>query len=339
MICWPADWPVEVAAGIAHGTAKPEPVNTAPADTHGLSATPVTRFLYYDNYILSRDLPVEGGINRVSIRSTESAGRISLTASAEGLAPAHLTLVSRAVVQRNGLSRFDPAAALPVHLDRGPTPTTPSFHVTRDPIKIVSATAGANEDDAYKAFDDNETTAWTNASARRSDVDTDGLPIRHAALDETPVHASLETAWIEYTLAQPCVPTELDLKLSSFRVRRYPIVVTLDGETIYKGSTPTSLGYITIPLTAKRLGTHLRIQLTGVSGGRWRSQRTGGTQWPSRPGGADREDGAADSQHCGNRGLQAGLRPLAFVACAVQTLLRALIVLKGVNVPGFCAIE
>lgn len=255
----PAEW----RGGIAQGTAKPEPINTASADTKGLAATPVTRFLYYDNYILSRDLPVEGGINRISIRSTESAGRISLTASADGLAAAHLTILSHTVPQKDGLSSFDPAVALPVHLDRGPTPRTPSFHITRDAITIVSATAGANAEQTVKAFDDNETTAWTNASASRTDVDTDGLPIRHAEPDKTPVHASLDTAWIEYTLAEPCMPNEMDLKLTSFRVRRYPILVTLDGVTVYQGITPTSLGYITLPLAAKRLGTHLRIQLTG----------------------------------------------------------------------------
>ena len=256
----PAEW----RGGIAQGTAKPEPINTAPADTQGLAATPVTPFLHYDNYILSRDLPVEGGINRVSIRSGEKAGRITLTAHADGLLPAQLTMVSHPEPQHNGLSAFDPAAALPVHLDRGPTPPTPSFHITRDPITIVSATAGANADQAFKSYDDDEATAWTNASARRSDIDTDGLPIRHAAPDTTSVHASLDTAWIEYTLAQPCAHSELDLKLTSFRVRRYPIAVTLDGETIYQGNTPTSLGYITLPLAARHPGTHLRIRLTGL---------------------------------------------------------------------------
>lgn len=252
----PAEW----RGGIAQGTSKPEPVSAAPQGTHGF----VSPFLHYDNYILSRDLPVEGGINRVSIRSTEKAGRITLIASADGLPSARLSIVSQPEPQRNGLSTYDPAAALPVHLDRGPTPSTPSFHVTRDPITIASATAGANADQASKSYDDDETTSWTNASARRSDIDTDGLPIRHAARDTTPVHASLDTAWIEYTLAQPCVPSELDLKLTSFRLRRYPILVTLDGQTVYRGSTPTSLGYVTLPLAAKQPGTHLRVQLTGA---------------------------------------------------------------------------
>jgi hypothetical protein len=263
MIHFSLTGPAEWRGGIAQGTAKPEPINTAASDTQGLAATPVTPYLHYDNYILSRDLPVEGGINRVSIRSTEKPGVITLTATADGLRPARLTIVSHSVPQRNGLSAYDPAAALPVHLDRGPTPSTPSFHITRQPVTIVSSTAGANAEQAFKSYDDNETAAWSNASATRSDIDTDGLPIRHAAPDTAPVHASLDTAWIEYTLAQPVIPSELDLKLSSFRVRSYPIVVTLDGETIYQGNTPTSLGYITLPLAAKRPGTHLRIRLTG----------------------------------------------------------------------------
>jgi hypothetical protein len=263
MIHFQLTGPAEWRGGIAQGTAHPEPINTAASDTQGLAATPVTPYLHYDNYILSRDLPVEGGINRVSIRSAEKPGTITLTASADGLRQAHLTIVSRSVPQRNGLSSFDPAARLSVHLDRGPTPSTPSFHITREAVSIVSATAGANADQAFKSYDDNETTAWSNASATRTDIDTDGLPIRHAAPDTALVHASLDTAWIEYTLAQPVVPGELELKLSSFRVRRYPIVVTLDGETIYQGDTPTSLGYITLQLAAKHPGTHLRIQLTG----------------------------------------------------------------------------
>ena len=136
--------------------------------------------------------------------------------------------------------------------------------VVREGVQeAVVAATGANADEASKSYDDNETTAWTNASATRTDTDTDGLPIRHAAPDKTPVHASLNSAWIEYTLAQPAIPNQLEIKLTSFRVRRYPIRVTLDGSIVYEGTTPTSLGYVTLSLAAKRPGTHLRIQLTG----------------------------------------------------------------------------
>src|SRR5262249_44812114 len=48
-----------------------------------------------DNYILAKSLPVEGGINRVLIRSTTKAGRIDLKASADGLTAANISLTSK----------------------------------------------------------------------------------------------------------------------------------------------------------------------------------------------------------------------------------------------------
>jgi hypothetical protein len=47
-----------------------------------------------DNYILSKTLPVEGGINRVIIRSTTHPGTIRLAASSEGLRAASLAIDS-----------------------------------------------------------------------------------------------------------------------------------------------------------------------------------------------------------------------------------------------------
>jgi hypothetical protein len=244
----PATW----RGGIAQGSATPAKPSETPATPH----------LHDDNYILSTDLPVEGGINRVSIRSTEVPGAVELTAKADGLPDAHLSLTSVRVPDHDGLSSYNPAAALPVNLHRGPTPATPSFTVTRTPIAIVSATAGANASDAAKSYDDDETTAWTNASATRTDISSDGLPVRNAPPDRKPIAASLETAWIEYTLSEAALPSELELKLTSFRLRRYPLRVTLDGTTVYEGITPTSLGYVTLPLHATQAGTKLRIQLT-----------------------------------------------------------------------------
>ena len=48
-----------------------------------------------DNYILSKTLPVENGVNRVIIRSTTKAGKVVLRATAEGLKPASVEIVSR----------------------------------------------------------------------------------------------------------------------------------------------------------------------------------------------------------------------------------------------------
>lgn len=261
MIDFTLNGPAEWRGGIAQGTAHHEPLNTTPG-MDGKTKEPPAPYLYYDNYILSRQLPVEGGINRVSIRSTTQAGRITLIAHSEGLRDARVSFESSPTPEHDGLSAYDPAANLPVNLTRGPTPQTPSYRVTRVSIPILSATAGANAENAALSYDDNETTSWTNASAKPKDIDTDGLPIRHAPPDHTAISASLSTAWIEYTLAKPSSPFEMDLKLGSFRVRRYPLRITLDGQTVYSGVTPTSLGYITLPLAAARPGTKLRIELT-----------------------------------------------------------------------------
>ena len=239
MVHFTLSGPAEWRGGIAQGSATPAAINTTPTDKHGLTAP----FLYQDNYILSRDLPVEGGVNRVSVRSTVAAGEITITARADGLPDADLTILSHALPQGSDFSSDDPAAHLPANLQRGPTPSTPSFTVTRLSLPIASTNAGANAGDASRSCDDDETTAWSNAPDRRAG-------------------GSLGSAWIEYTLSAPSTPFQLDLKLGSFRTRRYPIRVTLDGSVVYAGTTPTSLGYITLPLRAAKPGTRLRIQLT-----------------------------------------------------------------------------
>lgn len=250
LVHFTVDGPAEWRGGIAQGTAQPAKLNTTPTDNHGLSATAPPPFLYYDNYILSRDLPVEGGVNRISLRATEQPGVITLHAAVEGLPPAQLQLTSTAVPEHDGLSRDNPAAALPVRLDRGPTPAGASYRTTRWPIAIVSATAGANAADSTKSFDDNEASSWSNASTE---------PASAQAGSTAP---SLANAWIEYTLTAPSQPTQLELKLATFRNRRYPLRVTLDGQTVYEGATPVGLGYVTLPLRAAAPGTHLRIALT-----------------------------------------------------------------------------
>lgn len=189
-----------------------------------------------NNYILATSLPVENGMNRVIVRSTPRAGVIRLRATADGMRPAQITFRSRPFPVAGGLSRVIPGTALQPYLERGPTPDEPSFHPWRTSIVIQSATAGANANEAPRSYDDNEKTAWEN----------DG---------------HLDTAWIEYTFAQPQTPTELDLKLNNFRHRRYPLRVSVDGQTVWEGLTPVSLGYCLLRLRPVQ-GTHLRIALT-----------------------------------------------------------------------------
>ena len=192
-----------------------------------------------DNYILAKSFPVENGVNRFMIRSTTTAGKITVKATADGLKNATITLITKPVATLNGLTTVLPSAGLPSRLDRGPTPSTPSYSITRIPVEIVSATAGAHADSAFASYDDNERTEWVN----------DG---------------KLSTAWIEYELKRQATVSKISIKLNNFRTRVYPLKITVDGKEAFNGNTQTSLGYYTIqckPQTGKKV----RIQLSGVS--------------------------------------------------------------------------
>jgi hypothetical protein len=191
------------------------------------------------NYIMEKTFPVEGGVNRFLIRSLTTAGTITITANAAGLKPATISLITKPFVAVNGLSMQLPTAGLPNVLKRGPTPTTPSYNITRTPIAITKATAGANADSAFASYDDNELSDWVN----------DG---------------KLSTAWVEYELEREAIISEITIKLNNFRSRVYPLIITADGKQIFNGSTKISLGYCTITCTPVK-GKIIRIQLAEVS--------------------------------------------------------------------------
>ena len=121
--------------GIAQGSATPVPADIVASDRArgGINPTPL---LHEDNYILSRTLPVENGVNRVILRSLPSAGKIELRAEAEGLKSAEIELSSHAVPEKDGLSNTMPDAGLPSNLTRGPTPLGPSFHQRGFPSQL-----------------------------------------------------------------------------------------------------------------------------------------------------------------------------------------------------------
>ncbi len=192
-----------------------------------------------NNYVLSKELPVECGVNRILIRSTTKPGTIKLIAHAEGLKPASVQMQSSPVIVSNGLSKQLPSYGLTGNLQRGPTPLTPSFIQKRKALTIIKATAGSNSDSAFASFDDNELTDWYN----------DG---------------NLSTAWIEYELDKPATISELNFKLNNFRTRSYPIRVLVDGKEVFNGNTATGLGYCNI--VCKRLtGVKVRIELVKSS--------------------------------------------------------------------------
>lgn len=192
-----------------------------------------------NNNILSKKLPVINGINRVMFRSTSEAGKIKLKAKAKGLKSAQITLSSVPFESTNGLSTQFPGADLPLNLERGPTPKTPSYSKKRETIYIANATAGANQEETYHTYDDNELTEWTN----------DG---------------KINTGWIEYEFAKPVTASQCVIKLTGWRTKTYPIRITAKDKVLFEGETWQSLGYITIPLEKVETDA-IKIALIGAN--------------------------------------------------------------------------
>ncbi len=189
-----------------------------------------------DNYVLSKSLPVENGVNRVIIRAKPQAGKIVVRATADGLKPAATEILSHPVTLAGGLL-LTPEARLPSYLLRGPTPAARPLLMTRQAAPIANVSAGTNPEHARLSFDDNETTEWVS----------DG---------------KLTDAWIRYEFARPERISEVTLKLANWRTRSYPLRIMVDDKPVYTGETPRSLGYVTLafpPVT----GSSLKIELTG----------------------------------------------------------------------------
>jgi len=171
-----------------------------------------------DNYILAKDFPVECGVNRAILRSTTTAGKITLTASAEGLKGASISFETVPFEVKGGLSTYIPGEHLAARLDRGETPRTPSYIDRTIDVEIVGATAGSNGQDVAASWDDNERTGWKSEGA-------------------------LESAWITYHLGRMATVDEVCVKMSGWRDRRYPLQLYAGDTLIYEGELPRSLGY------------------------------------------------------------------------------------------------
>lgn len=169
------DGPAEWRGGMAQGdsTGKPRAMVATMGKTEpGVTPTKGTARAQ-DNYILSKHLPVELGINRVLVRSSTRAGQVRLTATAVGLKLASLALTSVPAPVKGGLSTVFPEDAQRSHLSRGPTPSTPTVVQRARTVPVQGISAGSNGLSAAASHDDNEATSWSS----------DGRP---------------ETAWIEY---------------------------------------------------------------------------------------------------------------------------------------------
>ena len=188
-----------------------------------------------DNYVGAMNLPVECGVNRVLVRSTVNAGNINISAYAEGVKPAYITVKTNAVDADNYLPQF----TLEGRLDRGETPLTPSYTEKAKEVKIISAKTGYDSDNAARSFDDNELSEWKN----------DGR---------------LSTAWIKYRLEKKTVIDDICLKLTGWRLRSYPLEIYAGKTLIWSGETERSLGYIHLKPTKQVKTNEITIRLKGA---------------------------------------------------------------------------
>lgn len=177
-------------------------------------------------------LPLECGVNRVLLRTTTNAGEINLSAYADGVKPAYVSLNSKK-------TDFVKLGKLSSQLDRGETPITPSYKEHARGIDIVSAKAGYDSERAIRSYDDNELSEWKN----------DGR---------------LSTAWIKYQLARKAVVDDICLKLTGWRLRSYPIEVYAGKQLIWSGETERSLGYIHLTPTKRVKTNEITIRLKGA---------------------------------------------------------------------------
>lgn len=191
------------------------------------------------NCVLSDTLRVECGVNRVMLRSLPKAGKITLTASADGLGSQKIALKTSPVRSEKGLSTYMPSDGLKGVLDRGETPGSPSFKPWRRGIAIKSAKAPGHKD-VRLSYDANEASCW-----------------------ESP--ARLDSAWVTYTLIEKTSIDDVCLKLKGFRGTSYPIAVYADGVKVWEGWTPKSLSYVHLPLRNVAPSTDYTIKMLGKS--------------------------------------------------------------------------
>ncbi len=192
-----------------------------------------------DNYVLSKSLPVEGGVNRVFVRSTEDAGEIELKAKAKGLKNTSIEWETKPFEVKNGLAKKLPGEGLPSNLERGSTPEGPSYKVSRIAVAVEDAKAGANQADVSQSYDDNEETSWSNEDL-------------------------LSNGWIHYELEREAEISEIAMKLNGWRTRSYPIEISIDGEVVFSERTKRNLGYYTVEFPPTK-GKNVLVKLIGAN--------------------------------------------------------------------------
>lgn len=188
-----------------------------------------------DNYIGASSLPVECGVNRILVKSTEKEGSIKIAASSDSL-KSDVIAVKTIKTDIEKLSQNLPDENLPSFMEKGPTPATPSFKKSRISVAIIGATTTSNQADAVKSYDDNELTQWS--------------------------YGKTDKAMIEYELEREANINQVVMKLAGWKGKKYPIRILIDNKEVFKGSTPLSLGYVTLNVTPTK-GKKVKIELMG----------------------------------------------------------------------------
>lgn len=190
-----------------------------------------------ENYIGSINLPVECGVNRVLIRSTQNAGDIQIYASAAGIKKIASILLA---TQNVDVESYLPQQSLACNLSRGETPLAPSYQDLKEEVVIASVTAGSNQQTAERSYDDNELTEWQS----------DG---------------KLANAWITYHLAKKTAVDEITLKLTGWREKMYPLAIYAGNKMVWQGFTYPSLGYVHIQIDKPVKAKDITIKMLGAT--------------------------------------------------------------------------
>ena len=193
-----------------------------------------------DNFVLSKSLPVEAGVNRVMLRSLPEAGHVTLRAEAPGFEAVEVAFDTKPIEVKDGLTKFNPAAILPVSLKRGPTPLTPSYVDSKVDVRVDSVVAPVNQDLAANSYDDNELSEWRN----------DGR---------------LSTGWITYKLERRAAIDDICIKLTGWRQRSYPLEIYAGDKLIWSGNTDRSLGYVHLTVDEPVVSDTYTIRLKGAA--------------------------------------------------------------------------
>lgn len=245
MIRWSVKGPAEFRGGIARN--KPYLSFTSnQAASHDMNIDKEGYKPYLDkkrmetlNYVLQDTLPVECGVNRIMLRSVAKAGKVVVTAKAKGLPMAKLQLETMPIEVVGGLTKYMPADGLQPHLDKGKTPSAPSFTPWRREIAIHSAKAKGNND-VTLSFDTYENTFWESEAVQ-------------------------DKAWITYQLMEKTQIDEICMKMKDFRSTSYPIAIFAGDKEVWRGWTPKGLGFVHIPLKDAPAADTYTIRMLGRS--------------------------------------------------------------------------